>query len=169
MASSAVKLALRESTARDLSFVTALERHADNRDFIGQWTDDEHLAAMRGEKRRVHRIIEVDGVPAGYMIWYLGPPDSPSIYLKRILVADKERGIGQRAVQAFIDEAVARGDIDFVWLLVRDWNARAQAVYRKLGFERYEPRGQELEDLDRYAEAPGPVSFRMRKSMRSFE
>ena len=59
-------------------------------------------------------------------------------------------------------DAFSRPSNRFVWLLVRDWNARAQAVYRKLGFERYEPAGEEAEALAAYAEAPGARSFRMR-------
>jgi ribosomal protein S18 acetylase RimI-like enzyme len=161
-----LNLTLRLSTGDDLAFITTLERHPDNRDFIGQWSDAEHLAAMRGEKRRSHRIVEVDGKPGGYMIWYDGPPDSPSLYLKRILVADKERGVGQAAMRLFLEEANSREDIAFAWLLVRDWNTRAQAVYTKLGFSRYEPNGDEADVLARYAEAPSEHSFRMRFTCR---
>ena len=153
---------LRPSRPEDLPFVTALERHQDNRDFIGQWSDEEHLAALRGEHGREHRIVEVDGAAAGYMISYDGRPGSPSIYLKRILIADKERGVGQAAVRAFLADAFAREGVEFAWLLVREWNARAQAVYRKLSFTRYEPAGEEAAALAAYAEAPGPISFRMR-------
>ena len=161
-----MKVRLRPSRPEDLAFVTALERHPDNRDFIGQWSDTEHEAAMRGEKRREHRIVEVDGAPAGYMIWYDGRPMSPSIYLKRILIADKGRGVGQAAVRAFLDEAFSRDGVQFAWLLVRDWNARAQAVYRKLGFTRYDPGEEEAAPLAAYAEAPGPIAFRMRATCR---
>jgi diamine N-acetyltransferase len=153
---------LRATAPADLAFVTALERHADNRDFIGQWTDDEHLAAMRGEDGRTHRIIELEGAAKGYVITYDGGSYSASTYVKRIVVADKERGTGQAAMRLVLADAFSRPSNRFVWLLVREWNARAQAVYRKLGFSRYEPAEDEAAALAAYAEAPGPQSFRMR-------
>ena len=153
---------LRGTTPADLGFVTSLERDGYNREYIGQWTDEEHLAAIRGERDREHRVIEVDGLPGGYVISYRGEDTSPSIYIKRVLVADKERGIGKAAVAQVLDDAFARPGVDFAWLLVRQWNARAQAVYRKLGFERYDPQPREADALARYAEAPGSESFRMR-------
>lgn len=153
---------LRPTTVADLAFVTGLERDADNREYIGQWTDEEHLAAIQGDRARTHRIIEVDGIANGYVISYDGAGHSPSTYVKRILVADKERGIGQAAMTLVLADAFSRPSNRFVWLLVREWNARAQAVYRKLGFVRYEPPEGEAAALAAYAEAPGPQSFRMR-------
>jgi len=76
-------------------------------------------------------------------------------------VADKERGTGQRALSAFLDAAFARAAVGFVWLNVRNENARAQAVYRKLGFERFEPDGEEARRFDAVAEAPLDKCFRM--------
>jgi diamine N-acetyltransferase len=159
-------VALRATTAADLPFVVALERDAYNREYIGQWTDEEHLAAIRGESGRVHRIIDVDGRAAGYVITYDGGMHSPSVYVKRIVVGDKERGIGQAAMGLVLADAFSRPSVRFVWLLVREWNARAQAVYRKLGFERYDPPDGEAAALAAYAEAPGPQSFRMRVTSR---
>jgi len=59
---------LRHTAPADLGFVTALERDAENRELIGQWSDEEHLAAIAGEKGREHWLIERDGRPAGYLI-----------------------------------------------------------------------------------------------------
>lgn len=153
---------LRRTTPDDLAFVTALERRPENEGLIGQWTDAEHLAAIARAGNREHFIVELDGARAGYLILYDGRPTSPSVYLKRILIADKERGTGQAAVAAFLKEAFARDGIEWAWLLVREYNARAQAVYRKLGFDRYDPAGDEAASIAAYAEAPGNQSFRMR-------
>ena len=159
---------LRRTRPADLPFVTALERHADNRDLIGQWTDPEHRSAIGGTTAREHWIIERDGVPAGYLIAYDGRPRSRSLYVKRILVAEKEQGTGGAALRRYLDEAFARDGIDHVWLLVRAANTRAQSVYRKLGFERYDPAPAEAAELDAYAEAPGEESFRMRVALKAW-
>jgi len=152
---------LRPSLAADIPFITSLERHPDNRELIGQWTDEQHLAAIEGRDRWRHWIIERDGKPAGYMIPRDCRAAGAGIYLKRILVADKERGTGQAALKRLVDRAFAEGAGE-VWLIVRDVNARAQAVYRKLGFEKFEPDGDEAAKYDAAGERPMEQSFRMR-------
>lgn len=156
------QVTLRRTRPADLEFVTALERHCENRDWIGQWSDAEHREAIGATTSREHWIIERDGAKAGYLIAYDGRPRSRSVYVKRILVADKEQGTGKAALTRYLDEAFARDGVEFVWLLVRQSNARAQDVYRKLAFQRYEPATADAAELAAYAEAPGPESFRMR-------
>ena len=151
---------LRPSRAADIAFVTSLERHPDNRDLIGQWTDEQHLAAIEGCDRWSHWIIERDGKPAGYMIPRDCRAGGTGVYVKRILVADKERGTGQAALRIFLDRAFAEG-ADRVWLIVRDINARAQSVYRKLGFEAFDPDPEEAAKYDAQGEPPMARSFRM--------
>ena len=153
---------LRPTGPQDVPFVTRLERDAENAEIIGQWTDEEHLAAIRGEKNRSHRIIERDGKPAGYLIAYDCRAATGAVYLKRVLVGDKARGTGTAAVAAFLEDVQARLDPDFVWLHVYEGNERAQAVYSKLGFERYEPGDQERARLDAAAESAASRAFRMR-------
>ena len=153
---------LRGATPADLAFVTALERHPDNRDWIGQWGDGEHLAAIAGKGGREHWIIEAGGERAGYLIAYDCRGAGAGIYVKRILVKDKSRGIGRAALSLFVEHAFARSETGSVWLIVRDDNARAQAVYRALGFERFDPAGESAR-YDTAAEPPRDARyFRMR-------
>ncbi|MDR5675974.1 MAG: GNAT family N-acetyltransferase [Armatimonadota bacterium] len=44
-------------------------------------------------------------------------------------------GIGNRLLQALLELGRARG-VRHVWLTVEPWNGRAQALYRRAGFER---------------------------------
>jgi len=155
------QIALRPSRPGDLPYITALERHADNRELIGQWSDEEHLRAIAGGERWSHWIIDSGGRPAGYVIARDCAAHGAGIYIKRILVADKERGTGKRALSLFLERLFARDDVPFVWLTVRNENARAQAVYRKLGFERFEPDAGEARRFDAVAEAPLDKCFRM--------
>ena len=153
---------LRPTTPGDLAFVTSLERHPDNRDLIGQWSDAEHLDAMAGHHGREHWTIEREGARAGYLIAFDGRAHGAGYYVKRILVADKERGTGKAALAAFLDDALARPGADFAWLMVREANLRAQAVYRGLGFARYEPAAEQARLWDERIDPRGEGVFRMR-------
>ena len=160
---------LRPSTPADLAFITGLERREDHLAVIGQWSDLEHLAAMQSPKRE-HWIVEVAGVPAGYLIAFDGREASGGCYLKRILVADKGRGVGRAALTAFMEHAFGDLGAPFVWLHVREANEGAQKLYRDLGFRRFDPTAtlsKSLDQLagitrifDRTAPAP-PAAFRM--------
>ena len=130
---------LRPATEADLPFVTALERRPDHLEAIGQWSDAEHLAAIRREGLREHWIIEREGRPAGYLIAIDERRANGGIYLKRILVAEKGDGTGRAAMRRFIERAFGEVDAGFVWLNVRTENLRAQQLYASLGFRRVPP------------------------------
>ena len=153
---------LRKSVPGDLAFITSLERHPDNCDFIGQWSDAEHLAAIAGDGKREHWIIEHNGVAAGFLIAYDCRFLDAGFYVKRLLVADKERGTGSEALRQFNERAFAMPGMSCVWLIVRDFNVRAQHVYEKMGFVRFDPEGEEQRRYDSWAEAPAETSYRMR-------
>jgi diamine N-acetyltransferase len=157
-----VAVRLRRSDPADLAFITSHERHPDNRDFIGQWSDAEHLAAIAGEGKRQHWIIERDGAAAGFLIAYDCRFLDAGFYVKRLVVADKERGTGSEALRQFNEHAFKMPGTSCVWLIVRNFNARAQHVYGKMGFVRFDPEGEELRRYDSWAEAPAGDSYRMR-------
>ena len=155
---------LRPSTPGDLAFVTALERRPDNVEMIGQWTDAEHLDAIAGRDRREHWVIERDGRPEGFLIAYDCTSAGAGVYVKRLLVDRKEQGTGSAALAAFLDIAFRRPGVDQVWLIVRNHNHRARAVYEKLGFVELEASSEEAKRYDAVAEAPPEKCFRMRLS-----
>ncbi|HSW83635.1 MAG TPA: GNAT family N-acetyltransferase [Usitatibacter sp.] len=155
-------MTLRPSTRADLDYITALERRDDNREHIGQWSDWEHLSAIDRRNGREHWIIERDSTPAGYLIAYDCRAKDAGIYVKRILVADKEKGTGSEALRRFIDFAFSRDGVSCVWLLVRKANARGRHVYDKLGFEYFEPEPEEARRYDAFESPPGEGVLRMR-------
>ncbi len=157
-----MEVRLRATRPADIGFVTALERHADNREFIGQWSDAEHFSAIAGERGREHWIVECDAAPAGYLIAYDCRAADAGCYVKRLLVADKGRGIGTAALREYCRRAFGRESVSSVWLIVLASNARAQRVYRNLGFERYDPSPEDEKRYDAAAEPPIAGAFRMR-------
>ena len=58
--------------------------------------------------------------------------------------------------------ASSRWRVSCVWLIVRDFNVRAQHVYGKMGFVRFDPEGEDQRRYDSWAEAPAEGSYRMR-------
>ncbi len=152
---------LRPTRPEDLAFVTGLERRPDNRELIGQWSDAEHLDAIGRRNGREHWVIERDGEPAGYLIAFDECTSGRGLYLKRILVAEKERSTGKAALALFLDDAFGRAGAELVWLMVREANLRAQAVYDGLGFRRFDPTAGEVRGWDG-TDAAGAGVFRMR-------
>ena len=124
---------LLSTTPADLDFVLALEHHPDNRDFIGQWTRAEHLASMARTNRQHLVIAADDGDRLGYLIAYDVIAAGYGIYVKRIAVTDRARGIGRAALAEFAPRAWERG-APLVSLAVRPHNERAQRCYRAVGF-----------------------------------
>ena len=153
-------VALRRSTAADLAFITGLERSPEHVQGIGQWTDLEHLAAMQSPKRE-HWIVERDGAPAGYLIAFDAREDQAGIYVKRILVADKGQGTGTEALARYLDRVFGELGARFAWLHVREANTRAQGVYRRLGFQRFDPPPEVARKFSEAAESTGNGAFRM--------
>jgi diamine N-acetyltransferase len=127
-------IVLRPTQLADLDYVVALERHADNVPFIGQWSREEHAAAIARADRQ-HRIIAsaADGGGAGYLIAYNLVAAGFGVYVKRVVVADKSRGIGRAALRAFLPLAFRDLGTDWVWLAVFAENERAQRSYRAVG------------------------------------
>ena len=121
---------LRPTRPADLDFVLALERGAENAPFIGQWSREEHAAAIARPDRE-HWII---GDAAGYLIAYDLVAAGFDVYVKRIVVAEKSQGIGREALSAFARHAFADLDARSIWLAVFADNLRAQRAYAALGF-----------------------------------
>ncbi len=161
-------ITLRPSAPADLSWVTGLERRADHANAIGQWSDLEHLATMQSPKRE-HWIVEDDGKPEGYLIAYDCRRQDAGIYVKRILVDVKNRGTGTLALAKYLDRVFAQLQAKFVWLIVFEENARAIAVYRRLGFRRFDPATEVTRRFNEAAEPPLPGAFRMLLNARDFE
>src|SRR5262245_49852879 len=88
---------LRPTVVSDLDFVLQLDRHPHSLPFVGQWSRDEHAAAICAADRE-HWIIETDARPAGYLIAYNLVSHDFGVYVKRIVVEQTGQGLGRAAV-----------------------------------------------------------------------
>ena len=128
---------LRPTTADDLEFILALEQRSDNHGLIGQWSREEHVETIARADRRHLLICDDGGAPLGYVIAYDVIDEGFGIYIKRIAVGERSRGIGRRALGQFAELAwVTRAPL--ISLAVRTHNERAQRCYRASGFVDWE-------------------------------
>ena len=132
---SAEALRLRPTRPAEIDFVLALEGDGENAPFIGSWTRDEHLATLFHPERE-HWIVESgDGErKLGYLIAYDLRRLDCGAFVKRLVVADKSRGVGREALRQFCDHAFRDLGAPFVWLSVKPENERGLRAYRGVGF-----------------------------------
>ena len=126
---------LRPTTAADLNFVLAAERHRDNTVFIRQWSIDRHLEALE-DPNIGHFIVNSvsECKPVGYVI-LVGLEDSDlSLELRRIVIAKKGYGYGRQAMRML--KAYTFEELTFhrLWLDVMLHNSRASKLYKSEGF-----------------------------------
>lgn len=130
---------IRPTQPSDLDRVLEIERDPANTPFIGQWSPAEHLAAIERADRfhcAIERAGDARGQVAGYLIAYDLSSIGLGIFVKRIAVEEKSRGVGRAALARFVEQvererAQATG---VVWLTVFADNARAQRAYAALDF-----------------------------------
>jgi RimJ/RimL family protein N-acetyltransferase len=121
---------LRPATSADLDAVMAWERGPGYEAFVGRSTRPEH-EAMLADGRHVYLI----GENAFAILRDLDDPHG-NVYLKRIAVAQPGRGDGARFLARVLNWTFARPKPHRFHLDCFAENARAQAMYAKLGFTR---------------------------------
>jgi RimJ/RimL family protein N-acetyltransferase len=103
------------------------------------------LGFVGGDEAAVHQqrisdpdclywLVESAGQPAGYVILRGLASPNRCVELKRIAIADPERGLGRLVLRAVLEEVFGSLAAHRIWLDVFDHNLRAQHVYRSLGF-----------------------------------
>ncbi len=137
---------LRPTTAGDIEMVTAWERAPANAAFVEVWPPDRHLAALTNPALR-HLGVECGGTPVGFVILAGLGPAEPVVEFRRLVVADKGRGIGQAAVAWIVRYAFDRLGAAEIWLDFAIHNARAAHVYTKCGF-RVDPTAELWAEID---------------------
>lgn len=127
------RIRLRVSRPSDLDFVIHAENHPDNRDFISQWTKEQHRKALE-DTDTVHLIVEADLEPTGYMILAGLNDPAGSMELLRLVVTEKGKGIGRDVLKLAKRCAFTRWNAHRLWLDVRSNNPRARQLYESEGF-----------------------------------
>lgn len=129
-------MALRLATTEDLAFITTIEREAAADRFVEGWSLSQHAAALADpdQQHLVVESVDAGGEPVGFIL--LAGINSPHrcIEFRRIVVGPKNRGLGRQAVRLLKRYAFGPLGAHRLWLDVKDFNARARALYLSEGF-----------------------------------
>jgi diamine N-acetyltransferase len=146
---------LRRARDTDLVFILAQEARSEFSPFINSWPIERHRAALANPDYR-YQMFEDDADVQGYAITRGYAAGNRAVELIRMVLAQTGSGRGREAcllllAQAFNDDSTHR-----FWLDLFEDNARAEHLYRSLGFT--------FEGILRDAERRGEI-FRSLKVM----
>ena len=126
---------LRPAVPSDIPRIVALERTPHGRTFVGQWNEERHLTTLAGGNARYFVSETESGELQAYSILRGFKEDSGAIELKRIVVANPERGLGRRILEELISVAFNEYHAHRLFLDVYEDNARARHLYESVGFQ----------------------------------
>ena len=132
----AENIEVRQAHSEELASFHAMEQEAEAREYITTYS----LAQHRHEFRRaqIHYLAIVrDSELAGFFILAL-EQDTDSIEFRRIVVASKGCGTGQRAIAAMENYCRQQLKCKRIWLDVFASNRRGRHVYEKLGYQLFD-------------------------------
>jgi RimJ/RimL family protein N-acetyltransferase len=121
-------------TPADIPEIMRIERLPGYDAVVGRWEAEAHAAEMASPDARYFGERNGAGL-AGFVI--LQELRAPCVVLRRIAVAEPERGVGGRLVRAAMDWTFATTPAQALRLDVALGNPRAKHVYVREGFEQY--------------------------------
>ncbi len=126
-------IALRLTISEDLDFVLATENHPDNRDFVSQWTRQQHEEAI-ADPNALHFILGTEGA-VGFTILYGLTDPNQSLCIQRLVITQKGKGYGKATLRLLQKLAFEDWNAHRLWLDIKDYNQRARHVYESVGFQ----------------------------------
>ena len=125
----------RPTVETDLEMVLGMEKDADNRSFIRQWSREQHVAAINNENiAHFVALSASEGKIVGYVILVGCLSPDRSLEFKRIVIGDKGAGLGRDSVRVIKQFAFEHLKFHRLWLEVIDQNRRACQLYESEGF-----------------------------------
>ena len=127
---------LRPTKHEDIKYIIDAEQSPENRVFVGQWSENEHLSSL-DDADFLHLIVErtSDQEPVGYVILAGMENQNQSIEFRRIVITQKGIGYGRAALKAVKELAFEQYQAHRLWLDVRVFNESAQKLYQSEGFQ----------------------------------
>jgi diamine N-acetyltransferase len=126
---------LRAATEADVPFIVVTEHSPQFREYIGTWTSEEHLAAMRDPDTRYFIALNDAGSELGYAILRGLSSEHRNIELKRVVMRSPGQGHGRQVLKFLLEKVFEEFGAHRLWLDVFESNLRARDVYLSLGFQ----------------------------------
>ncbi len=124
---------MRPTTIDDLSYVIQTETHEENSKFVSSQNRQKHLDYLK-DKDISHLIVEADKKPIGYIILAGLNDKNENIEFRRIVIGEKGKGYGRKALRLAKDFAFEKLNAHRFWLDVFEFNKRARHLYESEGF-----------------------------------
>ena len=129
-------LRLRPTLSTELPNIVAMERDDSASRFVASWSVERHRRAI-DEPGKAHLSIvgaAESNAALGFVILagLYGPQQS--VELRRIVVAEKGKGVCRAPLRLIKHHVFDELQAHRLWLDVKDFNARAIALYRSEGF-----------------------------------
>ena len=142
-------ITLADTTEDQLEIFHAMEKDEDTVPYIIPYSVEEHRHEFNRNDVIYKSVYDDKSELIGFVILVLDP-DEDSIEFVRIVIAEKGKSYGSRAV-ALIDQ-VCKQELgrQRVWLDVFEFNQRAQHVYESLGYQFFGTRDYEGKVLKLY-------------------
>jgi RimJ/RimL family protein N-acetyltransferase len=128
-------IVFRRMTEADLDYVMSIECAAAQQRFVWEWSRKQHEQSLKSPAR-LHLIVE--SVPLGKSVGFIliNDVNSPSkcVEFQRIVIQPTNQGYGSQAIRLLKRYVFEDLKAHRLWLSVKEFNARARAVYRSEGF-----------------------------------
>ncbi len=118
----------------DVSQIVAIEQIPEYRSYIGAWTAEEHLRAMKNPDNEYFVVHDATGLVEGFAILQGAENEHRNLHLKRIAMRTANRGLGRALLEHVTSRAFVHHRAHRLWLDVFDTNTRARRVYEAYGF-----------------------------------
>lgn len=128
-----MNLVLRPTAENDLTFVFEIEKKAADERFVTSEAIENHERYL-GDSDVRHFIVEADEKAVGYAILAGLNDRNENIEFRRMVVAEKGKGFGRRALQLIKKLAFEELNAHRLWLDVKDFNERARKLYESENF-----------------------------------
>ncbi|GAA4886791.1 hypothetical protein GCM10023311_07810 [Flaviramulus aquimarinus] len=127
---------LEHTSKSDLTKILEMERNFENVEFIAPYDLDRHKKVIQKKDEEHLSIFDENSRLIGFVILAGLTNINKSIEFKRIVVSEKSKGFGSKAIELIKEKCFQDYYCNRLWLDVFDFNQRAIYVYEKLGFHK---------------------------------
>src|SRR6056297_892670 len=117
----------------DLDFVIKLEKEA--YPYVLKWSKEKHKEAVNNGDIK-HLILYEKYEKIGYCILAGLKKGNDNIEIKRIVISEKNRGIGRKSIGALIIYLFEKKEVHRVWLDYHEFNEVGAYLYESMGFKK---------------------------------